>query len=85
MNMPTTSSADFDSTADSTSSAPEDIPRAWWFAERKEGFKHFSQLEECIVYFRKVLEEQGPFDGVWGFSQGTTRRGWTWDHWTDAE
>ncbi|RKP10434.1 ovarian cancer-associated gene 2 protein [Thamnocephalis sphaerospora] len=43
-------------------------PYAWWFAKgtpaRYEGF------EEAMRQIRSVLAEQGPFDGVLGFSQG---------------
>ncbi|KAM0755603.1 hypothetical protein T439DRAFT_320307 [Meredithblackwellia eburnea MCA 4105] len=71
VNLPTTSSADFDSTADSTSANPADQPRTWWFAEpREDGFSHFKRFDETLVYLRDIMEKQGPFDGVWGFSQG---------------
>lgn len=66
IDMPTNSSADFDSSA-TAASAPEDQPRGWWFAERENGFKQFRGVEPTLSYLRKTLEEQGPFDGVWGF------------------
>jgi hypothetical protein len=42
-------------------------PYAWWFlkdGERYEGEK------VSFEYIGKVLDEQGPFDGLLGFSQG---------------
>lgn len=69
--MPTVSAADFDSSATGAAAgAPEDLPRGWWFAEREEGFRRFRGVEPTLEYLRKVLVEQGPFQGVWGFSQG---------------
>lgn len=68
----TTSSEQFDSTATADSDDPKTIPRAWWFAKAEEGRRHFTQFNESLVYLRKVLDEQGQFDAVWGFSQGAT-------------
>ncbi|KAK4055177.1 Family of serine hydrolases 3 [Microbotryomycetes sp. JL201] len=49
---------------------PEETARAWWFAEQREDSRHFLKLDETILYLRMMLEQHGPFDGVWGFSQG---------------
>uniref|UniRef100_A0A1B6FGM7 Serine hydrolase domain-containing protein n=1 Tax=Cuerna arida TaxID=1464854 RepID=A0A1B6FGM7_9HEMI len=50
---------------------PEDIcadGRGWWFKqasdEKSDGF------QESLDFFVKTLEENGPFDGLMGFSQG---------------
>ncbi|KAK4057701.1 Family of serine hydrolases 3 [Microbotryomycetes sp. JL221] len=70
LHLPTNSSADFDSTASPNPQSPEETPRAWWFAEQREESRHFLKLDETIMYLRTVMEQHGPFDGVWGFSQG---------------
>lgn len=31
-----------------------------------------SQVDESIAYIAEIVREQGPFDGVFGFSQGGT-------------
>ncbi|KAI5474529.1 hypothetical protein MNV49_003085 [Pseudohyphozyma bogoriensis] len=75
--MPTISSADqFDSSATGQSSRPEDIPRTWWFSEDKpDGTKQYNKLDVALRFLREVLEQQGPFDAVWGFSQGAALAG----------
>ncbi|KAM0793506.1 hypothetical protein ACM66B_000945 [Microbotryomycetes sp. NB124-2] len=70
LHLPTNSSADFDSTASPNPQTPEETARAWWFAEQREESRHFLKLDETILYLRMMLEQHGPFDGVWGFSQG---------------
>lgn len=67
VNLPTTSSADFDSSADSSSTSAADTPRTWWFAESANGQARYERFDETLVYLRDILEKQGPFDGVWGF------------------
>ncbi|GAA5971968.1 hypothetical protein JCM3765_005583 [Sporobolomyces pararoseus] len=72
--MPTTSSEDFskfDSSA-AGSTAPEDIPRAWWFGRPspEDGvYREYSKLEDTIVYLRELMEKHQP-TAVFGFSQG---------------
>lgn len=39
---------------------------AWWRANDND----FVGLEESLVLIKDILEKQGPFDGVMGFSQG---------------
>jgi len=68
--MPTVSAADFDSSATAASGAPEDLPRGWWFADREDGFTKFRGVEPTLEYLRQIITEKGPFQGVWGFSQG---------------
>ena len=41
--------------------------RVWLAADN---YSDLIGLEETLVYIRKVLAEQGPFDAIWGFSQG---------------
>ncbi|SGY34371.1 BQ5605_C002g01621 [Microbotryum silenes-dioicae] len=75
VDMPTNSSADFDSSATSNSDSPETTPRCWWYAEEKEGYRHFAKMDETLEYLREFIITQGPFDGCWGFSQGKTTLG----------
>ncbi|SCV68482.1 BQ2448_603 [Microbotryum intermedium] len=70
VDMPTNSSADFDSTATSNPDSPETTPRCWWYAEQKEGYRHFNKMDETLEYLREFITTQRPFDGCWGFSQG---------------
>ncbi|KAI9266647.1 serine hydrolase FSH [Phascolomyces articulosus] len=54
-------------------------PWAWWFiANRKpmdsEGY--FYGFKESVEYIQQVLLEQGPFDGIMGFSQGACFTGY---------
>ncbi|SCZ90444.1 BZ3500_MvSof-1268-A1-R1_Chr1-3g01993 [Microbotryum saponariae] len=70
VDMPTNSSADFDSSATSNSDSPETTPRCWWYAEQTEGYRHFAKMDETLEYLREFIITQGPFDGCWGFSQG---------------
>lgn len=67
--MPTLSGEIFDPTA-SPLLPPECLPRAWWFGDFAQGTTHFRGIEATLVRLRHILETQGPFDGVWGFSQG---------------
>ncbi|KAG0370690.1 hypothetical protein BGZ54_004814 [Gamsiella multidivaricata] len=51
-------------------SGPEAIPYGWWTSSpEKPQYKGF---DESLVGLREVLEKQGPFDGVMGFSQGAS-------------
>ncbi|GAA5850053.1 hypothetical protein JCM8547_000997 [Rhodosporidiobolus lusitaniae] len=76
LEVPTESAADFkdkfDSDAASTPTAAADTPRAWWFADTAPDghYRKFKQFDETLHYLRDILEKQGPFDGVLGFSQG---------------
>ncbi|KAJ1662229.1 hypothetical protein IW140_006093 [Coemansia sp. RSA 1813] len=42
---------------------------AWWWA-RKSKTTEYRGLEKAFAQVGKVLNEQGPFDGILGFSQG---------------
>ncbi|GJJ78200.1 hypothetical protein EMPS_10559 [Entomortierella parvispora] len=46
---------------------PEATPYGWW-----TGQTHYKGFEESLDQLRQVLEKQGPFDGILGFSQGAT-------------
>ncbi|GAA5834201.1 hypothetical protein JCM9279_004244 [Rhodotorula babjevae] len=76
LEMPTGDSSDFknkyDSDAAAAPTSDADTPRAWWFAESREDgqYRKFIKFEETLVYLRHVLETEGPFDAVFGFSQG---------------
>lgn len=48
-------------------------PYGWWFPvssnpNTAEGY--YAGFKESIEHVKKILIEQGPFDGVFGFSQG---------------
>ncbi|MGH0178335.1 UNVERIFIED_CONTAM: hypothetical protein FKN15_076982 [Acipenser sinensis] len=52
-------------------------PRGWWFSNAQERSVHAGEscqsslgLEESLEAVRRVVREQGPFDGILGFSQG---------------
>ncbi|KAK4704141.1 hypothetical protein P7C70_g2079, partial [Phenoliferia sp. Uapishka_3] len=49
---------------------PEDYPRGWWMMRGEEGRRNYTNFDECLTYVRDVLDKQGPFDAVFGFSQG---------------
>lgn len=36
----------------------------------RDGYRHFRGYDESIEYLRTVLNQQGPFDACFGFSQG---------------
>lgn len=66
-----TATQQFDSTAKyGDGAAPEETPRAWWHAKEADGWKHYEGVREALTSIREALETQGPFDGVFGFSQG---------------
>ncbi|KAG0048405.1 Ovarian cancer-associated protein 2 [Gryganskiella cystojenkinii] len=46
---------------------PEALPYGWW-----TGQTHYKGFEESLTQLRDVLEKQGPFDGIMGFSQGAS-------------
>ncbi|KAK4704176.1 hypothetical protein P7C70_g2038, partial [Phenoliferia sp. Uapishka_3] len=77
LDIPTNSSADFDSAIDAnaTSTPAELFPRTWWFSETRNGISHYRRLDETLMYLRNIMEKEGPFDGVWGFSQGGAMAG----------
>ncbi|GJN91639.1 hypothetical protein Rhopal_004662-T1 [Rhodotorula paludigena] len=61
----------FDSDASAAPTSEADTPRAWWFAESQDGkYRKFTKFDETLQYLRGILEKSGPFDGVFGFSQG---------------
>lgn len=63
----------FDSDASASPSSDADTPRAWWFAKPHPSdghYREFVRFDETLRHLRQILEEQGPFDGVFGFSQG---------------
>lgn len=76
LEMPTGDASDFknkyDSDAAAAPTSDADTPRAWWFAESREDgqYRKFIKFEETLVYLRHILETEGPFDAVFGFSQG---------------
>lgn len=82
--LPTSTGEDlnkFDSMASSLDeSDPTSIPRAWWIMKEVVGesnqIRHiFQGFDESIKSLRKVIDEQGPFDACFGFSQGAALAG----------
>lgn len=47
-------------------------PRCWWFGDHAEGRLGYRGVDATIRRLRHILETQGPFDGVFGFSQGAS-------------
>lgn len=55
----------------------DDDPRGWWFSDVKaHSFSAQQQceeslgLDESVTAVRETVKDQGPFDGILGFSQG---------------
>ncbi|XP_075417327.1 esterase OVCA2 [Tenrec ecaudatus] len=61
---------------DSGPCAPEEQPRGWWFSEAAAVFSALEEptvcrgLEEALETVAQAVAQQGPFDGLLGFSQG---------------
>ncbi|KAF9931349.1 Ovarian cancer-associated protein 2 [Linnemannia zychae] len=49
---------------------PEAVPYGWWTSSPEN--PHYKGFDESLSGLREVLEKQGPFDGVMGFSQGAS-------------
>ncbi|KAF9094576.1 Ovarian cancer-associated protein 2 [Mortierella sp. GBA35] len=49
---------------------PEAVPYGWWTSSPEK--PHYKGFDESLTGLREVLEKQGPFDGVMGFSQGAS-------------
>ncbi|KAM0749058.1 FSH1-domain-containing protein [Meredithblackwellia eburnea MCA 4105] len=49
---------------------PEEHPRGWWTMRGEAGRRSYNHFDEFFQFIREILEKQGPFDGVLGFSQG---------------
>lgn len=76
VDMPTFNSSDFDSTAESNPTTPETTARTWWYTHTDNSDQiRIQKWDETVLYLRKVLVEQGPFDGILGFSQGAATAG----------
>ncbi|KAJ1920722.1 hypothetical protein H4219_001121 [Mycoemilia scoparia] len=56
-----------DAASEATEDDPE-YPAAWW---NKTGSKPIEEFKETLGYISQVFRDQGPFDGIFGFSQGT--------------
>ena len=54
----------------------EEQERGWWFSKPERSYYALERTDCCLGFqasvdaIRKAFEEQGPFDGVLGFSQG---------------
>eukprot|EP00301_Raphidiophrys_heterophryoidea_P025510 c8577_g1_i2.p1 GENE.c8577_g1_i2~~c8577_g1_i2.p1 ORF type:complete len:212 (-),score=64.75 c8577_g1_i2:246-881(-) len=46
--------------------------RAWWVAQKDHSGRNwvYAGVAETVEFLKKIDKEQGPFDGVLGFSQG---------------
>ncbi|KAI5475893.1 dihydrofolate reductase [Pseudohyphozyma bogoriensis] len=70
IHTPTQSSEDYLASSSDVATLPaENMPRAWWTWADGSIYK-YGDYETSLKFLRGVLETQGPFDGVWGFSQG---------------
>ncbi|KAF9131243.1 Ovarian cancer-associated protein 2 [Mortierella sp. GBA39] len=49
---------------------PEAVPYGWWTSSPEKPL--YKGFDESLTGLREVLEKQGPFDGVMGFSQGAS-------------
>ena len=45
----------------------------WRVIDEADGTKTYEHVEESLAMLRRTLQEQGPFVGVLGFSQGKLR------------
>lgn len=45
---------------------------SWWnyHVDKDTGVQTYSDVEDAIDFVARICKEQGPFDGVFGFSQG---------------
>ncbi|KAF9204085.1 Ovarian cancer-associated protein 2 [Haplosporangium sp. Z 27] len=48
----------------------DEVPYGWWTSSPEK--PHYKGFDESLTGIREVLEKQGPFDGVMGFSQGAS-------------
>ncbi|XP_006891161.1 PREDICTED: ovarian cancer-associated gene 2 protein [Elephantulus edwardii] len=61
---------------DPGSCPPEEQPQGWWFSEAAAVFSALEEptvcrgLQEALDTVAQALNQQGPFDGLLGFSQG---------------
>jgi len=59
-----------------TCRAEEEQERGWWFSRPEKSYNALEKTDFCIGFeasvmaIRTAFKEQGPFDGVLGFSQG---------------
>ncbi|KAF8927567.1 serine hydrolase FSH [Dissophora ornata] len=49
---------------------PEAVPYGWWTSSPER--PQYKGFDQSLAGLREVLEKQGPFDGVMGFSQGAS-------------
>ncbi|CAO3684934.1 unnamed protein product [Rhizopus stolonifer] len=52
----------------------EHKPYGWWYTPKNKSFedRYFIGYKESVAFIRQTLIEQGPFDGILGFSQGAS-------------
>ncbi|WAQ83612.1 hypothetical protein PtA15_4A60 [Puccinia triticina] len=59
---------------------PALIPRAWWRSKEIEDGENgtrkiYEGFDESMQFIRRVIDDQGPFDACFGFSQGAALAG----------
>ncbi|CAF0742990.1 unnamed protein product [Brachionus calyciflorus] len=58
-------------TTDEAKSSIEIIEKCWYLKEPGSVFDYDKDFEMSIKHLNNVFREKGPFDGIWGFSQGS--------------
>lgn len=50
----------------------DNIEKCWYLKEDGCKFDYETDFEKSIKHLNEIFREKGPFDGIWGFSQGAT-------------
>ena len=50
----------------------ENLERCWFLKEPGCSFNYEEDFKKSIEHLDKIFRDKGPFDGIWGFSQGAT-------------
>lgn len=54
------------------SNEEENLEKCWFLKEPGCNFNYQVDFEKSIQHLDEIFRDKGPFDGVWGFSQGAT-------------
>ncbi|KAJ2776538.1 Ovarian cancer-associated protein 2 [Coemansia interrupta] len=58
------------SSSEPTATGPAEPSLAWWNMHNGDAQRVWQDVQQSLAALRRVAEEQGPFDGILGFSQG---------------